>query len=969
MLKSLSIFIFILLSYCCFSQQATLVKDINKDMTNNHPFISLMELNGIVIMTGIDSINGAELWRSDGTEQGTYLLKDIFAGPSSSGPHDFLKSDSIIFFLATDSNKTFLFRTDGTISGTSKIKEITNSVYLHATFHGILFYTLVKYNSITGQNNYELWRSNGTDSGTFQITTPKPSSPAYNFTSGNNYMFFCLDGVLCKTDGSIVGADSIISISNYSVYQSMKCYKNNLYFIKANKLWKTDGTKTNTTIVTSRVDALSIGVDNGNELFFAGSQTGVQNQELWKTDGTDAGTIKVSNFSASGQFNFGYFTKGINSQIFFFVSDSIGKKTLCVSDGSVNGTNQICQIDFKSRWTTAILGGKLIFNNYNASNGEEYWITDGTVSGTRIIKDINPGFGNFTNILDNIVVLGNVLFMTGTDGGSFGYSLWKTDGTVNGTVIVKSQFVRNEGSDIKNINAFNGKVYFSINNELWCSDGTSIGSIKVKSFQIGSTLSIFTSGTDFFTFVLFNSSDTTFLYRSDGTPQGTFELGSYDSRTIYSNRPVSSWKESGIRESVYWNGNIYFPAMKNNQGWALYKTDGTQAGTIKFMDFVSSPMEITPLKDYFTFVAYNLWRSDGTVNGTYAISSGVSAVSLTPAGNELYFVGVDQSHGYELWKTDGTMNGTHLIKDAIPGIGGPFYYCCAPGSYINKFLWNSCGKIYFFGHDSLGNEPWVSDGTENGTGMLKDIIPGSGSSGGSGYPGTGDFIGSGGKTIFIDYDTHGSELWETDGTEAGTMMIKDITPNQNPLYVYFYEPRILFACDTALIFAADDGTHGSEPWIYFPSSGDIHLIQDIAPGNTSSNIYEVTYCEQFLYFKANDGVHGEELWKMSFPFTVNVSDKKDIVVTLNVGGNSSKSKNKLTLYPNPGQGNYILSFPENTLVNDISILNNQGITVKRYLINASSLEVKIDISELSPGIYLLEYSVKEEKDCIKIVKY
>src|SRR5262249_27300005 len=115
----------------------------------------------------------------------------------------------------------------------------------------------------------------------------------------------------------------------------------------------------------------------------------------------------------------------------------------------------------------------------------------------------------------------------------------------------------------------------------------------------------------------------------------------------------------------------------------------------------------------------------------------------------------------------------------------------------------------------------------------------------------------GASVLFFAYDTvHGDALWRTDGTEAGTVLVKDIRAGTDPLF-----GRELTICGGNALFAADDGVHGSELWKTDGTEAGTALVADINPGARGSLPTLLTNVNGVLFFVANDGVHGTELWK------------------------------------------------------------------------------------------------------------
>lgn len=176
---------------------------------------------------------------------------------------------------------------------------------------------------------------------------------------------------------------------------------------------------------------------------------------------------------------------------------------------------------------------------------------------------------------------------------------------------------------------------------------------------------------------------------------------------------------------------------------------------------------------------------------------------LTHVNGTLFFVAYDAEHGEELWKSDGTEAGTVLVKDVHAG----------PSNSGLSWLTNVGVTLFFIGTDTHGLGLWKSDGTEAGTVIVKDIYPGNASSlpDLEQYPLV-ELINIDGILYFTAIDeTHGLELWRSDGTEAGTQLVQDIYPgmaNSSPLH--------LTAVNGVLFFAAEHEIYGQALWKYTP---------------------------------------------------------------------------------------------------------------------------------------------------------
>ncbi|MBK8954456.1 MAG: HYR domain-containing protein [Saprospiraceae bacterium] len=211
--------------------------------------------------------------------------------------------------------------------------------------------------------------------------------------------------------------------------------------------------------------------------------------------------------------------------------------------------------------------------------------------------------------------------------------------------------------------------------------------------------------------------------------------------------------------------------------------------------------------------------------------------------------------------------------------------------------------LYFEATDgSLGRELYQSDGSNAGTILLKDIRPGAGSS----IPSF--FAVYGSKLYFQANDgSNGAELWETDGTLAGTVMFKDIKPGGGSS-----DPSFMTVVNGLLLFSADENATGRELYKSDGTPGGTVLVKDINPGASNSAPDEFVRVGNKLFFEATDGTNGRELW---------VSDGTAagtfMVKNISAGGSSSN----LTEMTAVGD---ILFFVVNDGINGLEVWKSDG---------------------------------------------
>lgn len=421
-------------------------------------------------------------------------------------------------------------------------------------------------------------------------------------------------------------------------------------------------------------------------------------------------------------------------------------------------------------------GGETAVVLFSANDGvtdHELWKTDGTQEGTVLVKDINPSGGSSPSAS---VPLNGFNYFAANDGVN-GNELWKTDGTPEGTVLVKDINPGTADSSPTSFIQYNGALYFQADDgvsgtELWKTDGTADGTVLVKDIspaEVTYKLNKFVVYNGMLYFIVSDSR----LWKTDGSADGTVPVKDIN---VYSNLAI-------------FNGELYFGAVDGGNDAGLWKSDGTETGTVlvRLIDTVfggtSIPNNLIVNNGLLFFRAGDsvyesisvLWKSDGSAEGTTVLkkfnpprAGRQVPVYFSVLNGELFFNADDGVHGYEVWKTDGTVEGTTMVKDIHPVSSVEMIPSYPYGPY-GFTVFNDA--LYFNGNDGVnGTELWKTDGTPEGTIMVKDINPTNDT-----YSRPVNYTVFNNALYFqADDGVNGAELWKTNGTEAGTILVKDI---------------------------------------------------------------------------------------------------------------------------------------------------------------------------------------------------
>ncbi|HEX3554300.1 MAG TPA: ELWxxDGT repeat protein [Thermoanaerobaculia bacterium] len=486
------------------------------------------------------------------------------------------------------------------------------------------------------------------------------------------------------------------------------------------------------------------------------------------------------------------------------------------------------------------VGTSLLFVHDDGIHGLELWKTDGTAAGTALVKDVCPGA--CWAMIHSYAVWNGVLYF-GADDGVHGQELWRSDGTAAGTTMVVDLNPGLPGG-FRGVLAAGGTLYLAADDgvhgaELWKTDGTAAGTVLVKDINPGQAGSEPRLWLDAGGKLLLNADDGVHgrePWISDGTAAGTALLADVNPGAGSSSPPFSSaWEDAGVLPG----GRFVFQADDGSHGEEPWISDGTPAGTALLKDVNpgpndSTPFNLVPLAGRLLFRAFDdtngleLWATDGTAAGTVLVKdinpgqAGSAPLQLTPFGGQIYFEADDGTSGRELWRTDGTAAGTVLVKDVNPGSAAGF-------TFFFRYQLTALGSaLYFFADDGVhGPELWKSDGTAAGTTLVKDVYPGSTGSFGLGFAGMATL---GGRLFFDAITADGLEPWMSDGTAAGTVEVKNVSALASgvPVFNGFLNGSIQDLGNGRLLFPGPFGLTAPAPW---GTDGMAAGTQQLSPGD------------------------------------------------------------------------------------------------------------------------------------------
>lgn len=720
-----------------------------------------------------------ELWRSNGTAAGTVLL---------AGGFSFVESLTVTagraFFFARDGRGTELWTSDGTPAGTrpltafARASPLVEGRWLKAVAGRVYF---VADDGINGQ---ELWRSDGTATGTRRVT-------AASFSRAFEQL---LPHQLDEAQGRLV-----------FVLQEADRLPNRLWTVPV-------------AASAAAPELLCSGagcpellppdlVPVGGRLVFVGVEE-AHGDELWSTDGTAQGTVRLGDFCPGNCQGALEPVTAVGGSVYFVVLRGRGiRPELWATDGTLAGTRLVVsQVAGQPLRPTlplriAALGQRLFFAA-GQQDGQELWTVDVPQSAPRRVADL--GRGGWSSFPRGFAALGSRLLFNACDETGIHLFAGSGGGTATPllTLMASNPTVCHRDTFLA-ATPLGATALFWAGSlpqaELWRTDGTSAGTSRLAELAASFRPELAALPGRVVFVLRVAASERQELWTSDGTVPGTRKIADL---------PGAAGPLTVLGGEAFFGLNrVKDDGTVTGQVW---RTDGTAAGTRVEADgafrFPGLPfLRLASGVHFFTTAeggASTLWRLAGPPAGAVPASSRVflaPSAALVHRGL-LYFLASRETPetARVLWVSDGTEAGTRPVAE-VPRSGSARQELAAVG-----------GVLVFEAQDvEHGAELWASDGTPAGTGLLRDLAPGTVGSLPQGLLSTS--AAASGRLFFRAFDpSHGFELWQTDGTAAGTRRVQDLDPG-----LASSDPTELTVVGDRLYFSADDGETGLEPW-YLP---------------------------------------------------------------------------------------------------------------------------------------------------------
>jgi ELWxxDGT repeat protein len=534
------------------------------------------------------------------------------------------------------------------------------------------------------------------------------------------------------------------------------------------------------------------------KLFFAANTAG-SGREPWVTDGTEAGTQMLTDVCPGFCSSQPLFLAGVGGTVLFTATspDKSPFTQLWRSDGTPAGTFALTESPvqlgfYQTRSQVALAGGHVFFLACTGTaSGCGLWQSDGTRAGTQPVPGYGGGQARFFPL-----AAGDRVYVVTSAG-----EVWVSDGTAAGTAPLSGLPVP---FSVSAMAVAGDRVFFLSTDGLWVAGptGTSASQIPLNH----SPRTLMAVGRHAY-FAAIDASEVPQLWVTDGTAAGTSQVSfltqdesrgfgfsavaEVGSRVLFMGSDVNRtksrlWASSGIPGSTVrladaapyspllaLGGRAIYAVSLATGGTALWSTDGTPSGSLLLVrgGVFDAHQRFTVLGDKVFFLADDgsgpqLWQSDGTPRGTARFTdlpgsdAELDAGDLALLGGELFF-GAGSPYGRQLWKSNGAPGGTELVA----------VIAHTEASSTPVELTAVGNQLLFSAYDGKNRQLWRSAGTAASTFALSSSVI---TTPDSVLDGPQQLVPAGGSVFFWLGSFFGPfELWRSDGTVGGTVLLRD----------------------------------------------------------------------------------------------------------------------------------------------------------------------------------------------------
>jgi ELWxxDGT repeat protein len=806
-----------------------------KDIKTTDPFPSwgppdlssrpadLVALGSTLFFVADNGTEGRELWKSDGSEVGTTMVKDLrlgvdpwSGGPKSSYPSYLVPWGGRVYFVAGFDDETHegnvLFSTDGTADGTLVVSTINENWSGYPSALAVAGDRLF-FSAQSGLGVQALWTSDGSTDGTAQVAAVGASWDAVRdiVPFGAGVLFTGDDGATGAepwvSDGTADGTGPLADIAvvggsspSRAVVVGGVAYFSAFDETHGRELWRTDGTADGTWLVRDVRPGADSGMPVAISPLAAGvgfaADDGIHGVEPWYSDGTEAGTVLARDVNPEGD-GIPMTASGsyaalvrLNGRLLFGADDGDGSQ-LWASDGTAAGTQRVSAIPLGTRdafagegngssasyVARAVLDGFLYFPADDGIHGTELWKSDGTAVGTSLVADLTPGA--FGSDISRMVTAGGTLAIL-TDGGWDELTQTRRPSRVfaiSGSPSSATLVAEGSYDDIVDVA---GVLYvISRNGQILRSDGTAAGTVVVDD-AYGNT----------------QAEQYERWFNNYAVVGDRLFYEKLSLLSVSTPLPGGGWTDISMTVGSVWAVGATGPAAEvaTQAAYPDYEHAGEFIPAFGALGFVVQTYN-AELDTYDR----NLWKVESSgevapVSGLqvgYNVGYGGSAMTA----DGLYFTSPDPEDG-SLWLavSDGTEEGTRYVAALPPSpVDGSIWVqsmTTVPAASGDRVFFVVAATNNFGGGGSA--DLWVSDGTATGTTAIvtniediEGVVDGR-----IAYRATRDGV----STLFLADDGAGSPL----------TIIPPVAAQSGSAL------GLLGALDNRLVIAASDVSHGRE---------------------------------------------------------------------------------------------------------------------------------------------------------------